>query len=500
MRKGRAGARAGPVDRSLSDPVAARGRDREPPWIEVVAPGPARVITTPVDWRTVLIEMAVAALVVFVLVGAAGAIAAWRVAENEAVTDALRSCDLIARSALEPALTDAVVPVPVPTLGTVAGLPRTTTPPGPVAPDPAHVAELRRLDHVVHALVLSSTVVRVKLWTPDGQVVYSDEGRLIGQQFGLDDTGRRALHNETTIGELSDLKAPENEFERSDGRLLEVYRPVHTPSGQPLVFETYSHYDPILIHSGQMWRDILVITVGSLLLMHVLWVPLSWVLMNRLRQARRQRDVLVDRALSASAAERRRIAGTLHDGVVQELVATSFIVAGSAQQVAQPELAAQLETAAASVRASLGALRSLLVDIYPPNLGMAGLSATLADLATALRTRGMQVSVTEDPELHLDPDTQTLVYRVAQECLRNADRHARASQASVRISRRDNRIRLEVADNGIGFEPAPILAAAGGRPLRTQRDPGSDRRTGGSPAGAQPTGRRHPLASGGGRR
>jgi signal transduction histidine kinase len=209
-----------------------------------------------------------------------------------------------------------------------------------------------------------------------------------------------------------------------------------------------------------MWLDISLIAVGSLLLMHVLWVPLSWVLVSRLRQARRQRDMLLDRALSASDEERRRIAGTLHDGVVQDLAATSFVVASSAQQAQradQAQLAGRLETAAAGVRASIGALRSLLVDIYPPNLSVAGLSATLADLASSLEGRGMQVVVAEDPELDLDPATQSLIYRIAQECLRNAGRHAQASHATVRISRHDDIVRLDVADNGIGFDPAATL-------------------------------------------
>jgi signal transduction histidine kinase len=213
-----------------------------------------------------------------------------------------------------------------------------------------------------------------------------------------------------------------------------------------------------------MWLYISLIAAGSLLLMHMLWVPLSWVLVSRLRQALRQRDLLLDRALSASAEERRRIAGTLHDGVVQDLAATSFVVAGSAQQAhraAQAQLAERLETAAAGVRASIGALRSLLVDIYPPNLRVAGLSATLADLATSLETRGMHVVVAEDADLDLDPPTQTLIYRVAQECLRNADRHGQATNATVRIRRRDDRVRLDVVDDGVGFDAVAMLASPG---------------------------------------
>jgi signal transduction histidine kinase len=403
-------------------------------------------------WRPVVIEISIAALVVFALVAGAGTFGAYQVARREAVTDALRACDVIARSAVEPALTDALV------------TPSTDTP-----------AAIDQVDRVIRAQVLSSTVIRVNLWSPDGRVVYSDDASLIGQRFNLDDRARQALQTRSAIGAVVDPTAPQNIDEPADGQLLEIYRPVRTPSGQALLFEADSRYNAVTARSGQMWIDISLIAVGSLLLMHVLWVPLSWVLVNRLRQAGRQRDLLLDRALSASTEERRRIAGTLHDGVVQDLAATSFVVAGSAQQAhraAQTQLAARLETAAAGVRASIGALRSLLVDIYPPNLRVAGLSATLADLANSLETRGMHVTVAEDPDLDLDPPTQTLIYRVAQECLRNADRHGQASHATVRIRRRDGRVRLDVVDDGVGFDPAATLnrPGEGHFGLRVMRD------------------------------
>jgi signal transduction histidine kinase len=439
MRLGRA---AGPRLDPTGPRLATTEEPSSPPvWVQVVEPGPATPSTVRMSWRPVVIEISIAALVVFVLVAGAGVLGAYQVAQREAVTNALRACDVIARSAVEPALSDALVSS------------STDTP-----------AAIDQVDRVVRSEVLSSTVIRVNLWTPDGRVVYSDDTSLIGQRFDLDDSAQQAMRTRTTIGAVVAPTAPQNVDEPATGKVLEIYRPVRTPSGQPLLFETDSRYDVVIAHSGQMWLYISLIAAGSLLLMHMLWVPLSWVLVSRLRQALRQRDLLLDRALSASAEERRRIAGTLHDGVVQDLAATSFVVAGSAQQAhraAQAQLAERLETAAAGVRASIGALRSLLVDIYPPNLRVAGLSATLADLATSLETRGMHVVVAEDADLDLDPPTQTLIYRVAQECLRNADRHGQATNATVRIRRRDDRVRLDVVDDGVGFDAVAMLASPG---------------------------------------
>ena len=127
----------------------------------------------------------------------------------------------------------------------------------------------------------------------------------------------------------------------------------------------------------------------------VLLLPILWRLLDRLKRAQAQREALLQRAVDASTEERRRIAGALHDGVVQDLAATSFAVAGAAERavaLGQPRLAGELHTAAGTVRTSIGGLRSLLVDIYPPSLATAGLAAALTDLASSLRSRGMGVT------------------------------------------------------------------------------------------------------------
>ena len=90
-------------------------------------------------------------------------------------------------------------------------------------------------------------------------------------------------------------------------------------------------------------------------------------------------------AAQASDAERRRIARDLHDGVVQELAGTSYSLAAAAQDVdgldASPEqkhgLRTQLESLASTLRQNLRSLRSLLVEIYPPELSPTGLAAAL---------------------------------------------------------------------------------------------------------------------------
>src|SRR5204862_328573 len=84
----------------------------------------------------------------------------------------------------------------------------------------------------VRRQVLTPSVVRVKLWTAAGRIVYSDEPRLIGQRFPLGSQDRAALTGHAGHAEVADLQRPENRFERGFGKLLQVDRPVWTPSGR----------------------------------------------------------------------------------------------------------------------------------------------------------------------------------------------------------------------------------------------------------------------------
>src|SRR4051795_9129360 len=117
-------------------------------------------------------------------------------------------------------------------------------------------AALRRVDAGVRHRVLGGDVVRVKIWAPDGRIVYSDEPRLIGARYPLSDDDQEALEDGVTRAELSDLSRPEtrgaggagapraelsdlsrpeNRYERSAGPVLEVSRRIHPPAGQPLL-------------------------------------------------------------------------------------------------------------------------------------------------------------------------------------------------------------------------------------------------------------------------
>ena len=387
----------------------------------------------PVSLRRVLVAIALAAMVVAGTVGAAGWAVGRHIAEQQAVHDVAELTDVLAADVIQPNLTESMV--------TDTALAR------------------RRLDPLVRPRLAGGGLVRVKLWSPAGRILYSDEPRLIGASFTLEPEATEALADSRVSAGVSDLGRPENSLERDEGKLLEVYRPVWTPAGRPLLFEAYFRYDLVTQRSEQLWRGFGGVMLSSLGALVLLLVPLAWTLLAAVRRGRVQRARLTRRALDASLDERRRIAAGLHDGVVQDLVAASFTVAAKADHAARQgnlALTEDLDAVAATVREGIAGLRALLVDIYPASLQDSGLATALHDLSRTSAGAGAGVVTDIDVAVAdaLDPASQEAAYRVAQEALRNAAKHARADRVSITLHASDvGTARLEIDDDGRGFQP-----------------------------------------------
>ena len=184
-------------------------------------------------------------------------------------------------------------------------------------------------------------------------------------------------------------------------------------------------------------------------------------LTSRLSRAARDREQLLVRAVDASAAERRRIARDLHDGVVQDLAGTAFALHSlTAAEGATPAVRTAAREAGRSLRESLRSLRSLLVEIHPPELGADGLAAALEDLTAPAADLGLETSVSVTGVDGVPDETIALVWRVAQEAVRNATRHAHARRLDVRVVGSAGAVTLEVVDDGRGFDRTEPTGAA----------------------------------------
>jgi hypothetical protein len=146
----------------------------------------------------------------------------------------------------------------------------------------------------VQRYVLDASLVRVKIWRRDGTIVYSDETRLIGTQYPLDSHHLEAIDSARARAEVSDPARTENRYERSQGKLLDVYLGVRTPEGHRLLFETYFRYGAVSAAGDRIWRRFVPVTLGALLALELVQIPLAWSLARRLRRRQIEPARLVD--------------------------------------------------------------------------------------------------------------------------------------------------------------------------------------------------------------
>src|SRR4051794_32412115 len=400
--------------------------------------GPRWSTGVPRDERSsalIVASFAVAGLAVVVLLGIIALVVFRQEGRDEAIGEAKRITRIVGQGVVQPHLGAAIT-----------------------GGDRDALAEL---DGVVRREVLSQGVVRVKVWDARGRIVYSDARELVGRRFALDGAERRVLlRGSGVVADVSDLNEPEQATERAlhVGKLLEVYVPLRAGDGQRLLFESYLPYTLVSEGTDRLVRAFAPWLVTALLLLWIAQLPLALSMGRRLRRRPHERGVLLQRAIESSDLERRRIARDLHDGAVQNLVAVAFALAAEdgAAAGAGDGGALTISRPAAVVRETIRELRTLLVDIYPPNLHQAGLCAALEDVVAPLSTVGVTVDLDVPPDLELPPAAEALLFRVAQEAVRNVHRHSNAGRVEIRARAEDGSAWLRVHDDGDGFDAARV--------------------------------------------
>jgi len=382
-----------------------------------------------------VVQFAVTGAIAVLLLGLASVSLLRDTGTDEAIEDAKRVTAILADGIVGPRVTS----------GVLEGRPR----------------DVARLDTLMRERVLREGVVRVKIWTASGEIVYSDEPRLIGSRYDFGGEELEALEegrgDAEVVAGVSDLAGPENRFERRFGKLLEVYQGITAQDGQPLLFESYQRFSSVAASGRDVWRRFLPALFGAMVLLWIVQIPFAYYLARRLRDRQRERSVLLQRAVDASEAERRRIAGALHDGPVQELAGVAYrLAAASAQMDNGDGPRSAVDDAAARTRGTMRDLRSMLVDLYPATLHRAGLQAAVDDLLSPLRRDGVETHSEIPAALTFPEPVEALLFRAAREALQNVRKHAEATRVEVKVAARNGRAILSVADDGSGFEPALV--------------------------------------------
>lgn len=187
-------------------------------------------------------------------------------------------------------------------------------------------------------------------------------------------------------------------------------------------------------------------------------------LLDRLQRNEREFRRLGRSVWQVQEDERRRLARDLHDGIGQNLTALKHRLSQlrDDQDLQQAGFRERIDTAIALCGDTLEDTRELSRLLRPPILDDLGLEPALRWLARSLgESADLAITIEIEPLPPLDGEMQTLLYRVAQEALNNASKHAQASTVLLRLVARDGRMQLQVVDDGRGCDPEQALRSGG---------------------------------------
>lgn len=173
----------------------------------------------------------------------------------------------------------------------------------------------------------------------------------------------------------------------------------------------------------------------------------------------------------AEDAERARVSRELHDSIAQTLAAARFQLS-AASAGASEDMKNRLAAANGLIGSALEEVKNVSYSLHPRVAEDLGLEAALGALARQVSERSgikvhVEASVTGAP---IPSNVSATLFRVAQEALRNIEKHSHAKYATVEVMARDGSIRIEVADNGCGFNTAAVTASARGSGLASVKD------------------------------
>jgi two-component system NarL family sensor kinase len=200
--------------------------------------------------------------------------------------------------------------------------------------------------------------------------------------------------------------------------------------------------------------DVVYLQFGFLLWLAVATTALCLVLTRRASRVRALLDVrrrLVAESMQADERTNRDLAEHLHDGPLQTLLAARMELDEVRERIPDPAL----DMVYAALNETAAGLRSTVTALHPQVLAQLGLAPGVRELLRQSETRGDFI-IEADLEDVGRPASQALLYRAARELLANINKHAGATEVTVRLYRAGDRIVLTVADDGAGFEPSIV--------------------------------------------
>ena len=330
--------------------------------------------------------------------------------------------------------------------------------------DPTAISDL---DRKFRPWLESEGVLRIKVWNPDGKVVYSDQSSMIGQVFQLADTERELLEDGGATAAIGHQQEFENQLESAAGELVEVHVRFIAANGTPLILEAYYDDEPLRAAQAEVLYGMIPPFLLALFALQLAQLPTAVRLARKIQANRTTSHRLLRHAVEASDLERRRIARDLHDDVIQDLSGLTYALESSQLHA---ESAVQVLTEARRILAhNVRKLRKMTTELYPPDLEQLGLAAALARLAGPVQDRGISLQLDVPAEIDFNREQSAMFYRVARESLANVAKHSHAANVLISLNSDFRGAEISVSDDGIGFDVART-SPEGHSGLRILRD------------------------------
>lgn len=311
---------------------------------------------------------------------------------------------------------------------------------------------ISHFDEEVRLRLLGTDTVRVKVWSADGTVLYSDASTLAGRRYRLSPELATAFTGVPVV-HVPDLSLPENTFERGFDTLLEYYIPAVDDSGEIIaVFEVYQ--DAVsLATTVDLIRRAVWVTISVVFgLLVIFTTTLTFTNWQALDRRRRQAEGLLADLAHSQDEERERVIGMLHDDVGQPLYRILYGLQTLGARLDDGDLGVEVKRLDGLGREIDRTLRAELRLLRHHIGGDESLATTLASLVDITRREtDLAVDAYLDPSIEVGPGSRAALVRAAEEGLINARKHARAHHVDISLERRRGRIVLEVADDGVGY-------------------------------------------------
>lgn len=196
-------------------------------------------------------------------------------------------------------------------------------------------------------------------------------------------------------------------------------------------------------------------------------------LMEEIEQRKRIERVLSAKAAEeAVTAERTRLARELHDAVTQTLFSASLIaeILPDLWQKDANEAMKTVDELRQLTRGALAEMRTLLLELRPTALLQSRFEDLLKQLTEAVIGRArLPVVLHVEGDRKLTPEVQVALYRIAQESLNNIVKYAKASQIDIDLVLSPSQVFLQIADNGLGFDPKKVKPTSLGMRIMRER-------------------------------